>query len=175
MQSKKGFTLIEVIVVTLIIAALALLVAPSFKNSTVTNDMEKAKMGLIEYTNAVKLYNEVNPNDTIGGVFWRNHFLKLTSNDGDNNLVYLQNAQGRWVPGSGTLYTFLGLDCVFGFGPSFGHTYAHEDNILSMAMCYFPKYNDEEGKDCYWFMIKKDDPLVIKKSFREQGGDCAIH
>ena len=69
MSNKKGFTLIEVIVVTLIIAALALLVAPSFKNSTITNDMEKAKMGLVEFTNAVKLYNEVHPSVPISGTF----------------------------------------------------------------------------------------------------------
>ena len=164
MRNKKGFTLIEVVVVTLIIAALALLVAPSFKNSTVTNDMEKAKMGLTEYTNAVKLYNEVHPNGTLAGNFGVTQFNALTS-DGANDLVYLQHHQGRWVQASNSnLYTFLGLECIYSYSGGV-------DNIISRAMCYFPKYNEEAGKDCYWFTIYKNNPLVIK---REEGDSCEV-
>ncbi len=80
MANKKGFTLVEVIAVTLIIAALALLVVPSFKNSALTNKMEKAKVGLIELTNSVKLYNEVH--DTpLSGVLNNAMFDTLTTID----------------------------------------------------------------------------------------------
>lgn len=162
MRNKKGFTLIEVVVVTLVIAALALLVAPSFKNSTVTNDMEKAKMGLTEYTNAVKLYNEVHPNNKLSGFFGDAHFSALTS-DGANDLTYLQHHQGRWTHAANSnLYTFLGLECNYNY-------YGGQSGIVSRAMCYFPKYNEEEGKDCYWFTIYKNNPLVIK---REEGDVC---
>ena len=167
MENKKGFTLIEVVVVTLIIAALALLVAPSFKNSTVTNDIEKAKMGLVEYTNAVKLYNEVHPNSEIGGWFGHSQYAALTTND-NNDLVYLQNAGTRWAPGTSSLYTFLGLECAYRY---MGGT----NNVVSMAMCKFPKYNEEEGKDCYWFTINKNQPLVIKREIKDEEGACDIH
>lgn len=164
MKNKKGFTLIEVVVVTLIIAALALLVAPSFKNSTVTNDIEKAKMGLVEYTNAVKLYNEVHPNVIMTGTFNSSQYAALTTND-DNDLVYLQNAGTRWTPGTGTYYTFLGLDCTY--------RYVGGD-VVSMAKCKFPKYNEEDGKDCYWFTINKNQPLVIKREIKEEE-TCEVH
>ena len=164
MRNKKGFTLIEVVVVTLIIAALALLVAPSFKNSTVTNDMEKAKMGLTEYTNAMKLYNEVNPNNPLTGYLKSHQFGHLIA-DNENNLTYLQHYEGRWMPAAGsTYYTFLNLECVFRYD---GGT----NGIISRAMCYFPKYNNEEEKDCYWFTIYKNNPLVIK---REIGETCDV-
>jgi len=162
MRNKKGFTLIEVVVVTLIIAALALLVAPTFKNSTVTNDMEKAKMGLTEYTNAVKLYNEVHPNTQLSGYFNNHQFSRLTV-DNTNDFVYLQHHQGRWAPAANSnFYTFLNLECIYRYDGG-------ANDIVSRAMCYFPKYNEEEGKDCYWFTIYKNNPLVIK---REEGDVC---
>ena len=159
MRNTKGFTLIEVVVVTLIIAVLAVMVAPSFKNSTVTNDMEKAKMALIEYTNAVKLYNEINPNNPISGWFVNSQLQNLT-NGTNNNIVYLQNPGGnRWHIGEGSKITFLQLNCIFGYMPA--------TNQLARAMCRLPKYDDEEGTDCYWFVIYKSDPLIIKKERQE--------
>ena len=81
MLNKKGFTMIELIVVTLIIATLALLVAPSFRNSQMTADIEKAKIGLVELNTAVKLYYEVNENGDLQGLFSNTTYNKLTSHD----------------------------------------------------------------------------------------------
>ena len=167
MSNKKGFTLIEVIVVTLIIAALALLVAPSFKNSTITNDMEKAKMGLVEFTNAAKLYNEVHPSAPISGTFDSIMYSKLAY-DGNEGFAYLQNTGNRWHQGQGSNYTLLNLDCVFSF--NIGDT-SSMANTLSMAKCKFEKPNGAEGKDCYWFSIKKSNPMIIDKDIKEEG-DC---
>ncbi len=162
MINKKGFTLIEVVVVTLIIAVLALLVAPSFKNSAMTNQMEKAKIGLVELTTAVKLYNEVHEADPISGVFNVENYQKLTQEDTEQGYVYLQNAAGRWGfrPGSSTDYSLWGgdavLDCQYVIG-------GVGDSVLASTTCRF--YNQEDDvEECYTFSINRTNPAVIEKA-----------
>lgn len=164
MRNHKGFTLIEVVVVTLVIAALALLVAPSFRNSTVTNDIERAKMGLTEYTNAVKLYLEAHPLGNVTGWLDLQKFTRLTDTTVDGYAIW-PNTAGRWGPGpvSANFYTLVGLDCKFGYGVGGA-------NVLSKVMCNFDKYNGE-GKECYWFVIEKANPVLIKKYV---GGSCDV-
>jgi len=165
-MSKKGFTLIEVIVVTLIIAALALLVAPSFKNSALTNQMEKAKIGLIELSTSVKLYNEVH-STPLSGVLDTDMFNTLTQYDGDQGYVYLQHA-GRWGirPTSANQYSLRDtngpLNCRYTVGD------VENGDILTQTKCKFDKI-DQDGTECYRFYIEKTNPAVIKKDRLE---DC---
>ena len=162
MQNKKGFTLIEVIVVTLIIAALALLVVPSFKNSALTNQMEKAKIGLVELTTAVKLYNEVNATPLVG-VFNTEMLDVLTNQSDPQGYKYLAN-RNRWGVLSGSKVSLVDggsiLNCEYYIGSS-------TDASLSYTDCAFDKI-DEEGQECYRFSINRADPAVVKK----QSIDC---
>ena len=170
-MSKKGFTLIEVVVVTLIIAALALLVVPSFKNSALTNRIEKAKVGLIELTTAVKLYNEDNI-VPMTGVFENTRFSSLTAN-GQSGYAYLLNGN-RWGhrPGSNTEYSLYEtgtesevLNCKYVIGDSTDAT------IMASVKCKFNKV-DQDGTVCYRFYIEKNNPAVIKKETYEEDGSC---
>ncbi len=165
MSSKKGFTLIEVVVVTLIIAALALLVVPSFKNSALTNQMEKAKIGLVEFTTAVKLYNEVNTTP-LSGDFDSTMFNALTNVDDPQGYIYLRNGN-RWAVRTGNLMSLRDgdngvLNCTYYIGNQ-----ANAD-ILSYTECSFDKI-DEDGKECYRFYVPKSNPAVLKK----ESIDCA--
>ena len=163
-MNKKGFTLVEVIAVTLIIAALALLVVPSFKNSALTNQMEKAKVGLVELTTAVKLYREAHT-EPISGVFDNAMFNALTDPADE---VYLRNAN-RWAhrPGSATEYSLIDVNGVLNC--QYTITAASSTSpLLSSALCQFPKV-DEDGTECYNFYMEKANPAVIKK----QDGDCS--
>lgn len=155
MLNRKGFTLIEVVVVTLIIAALAVLVAPSFKNSAVTNDMEKAKIGLVELTNAVKLFYEVNPISRIEGKLEQANFDSLTDASAQG-YAYLNNAN-RWSlrSGSGTDYSLRGINCVYTIG-------TRTASEVTSASCKFKKDVDDAG-ECYRFYILRSNPAVIKK------------
>lgn len=161
MINKKGFTLIEVVVVTLIIAVLAMLVAPSFKNSALTNQMEKAKIGLVELTTAVKLYNEVHEEDPISGVFNIENFQKLTEEDTEQGYVYLQNASARWGfrPGSTTDYSLWGGDAVLDCQYVIGEVGA---SVLASTTCRFINPEDESA-ECYTFSINRTNPAVISK------------
>ncbi len=164
MLSKKGFTLIEVVVVTLIIAALALLVVPSFKNSALTNQMEKAKVGLVEFTTAVKLYNEVNT-PPLSGDFTNTMYTKLTDPEDEQGYIYLRNGN-RWAERTGNLMSLKDgngvLNCTYSMGDN------GDSTVLSYTECSFDKI-DEEGKECYRFFIPKANPAVIKK----ESIDCA--
>lgn len=168
MFSKKGFTLIEVIIVTLIIAALALLVAPSFKNSALTNQMEKAKIGLIELTTAVKLYNEVNPSNQLSGVFNDTMFTALTHEDTDQGYVYLQNSN-RWNIRSSNEYSLytggVVLNCRYTIGNA-------NDSIVSEAKCKFQKVDSDNEYECYKFYIQRVNPAVIKKQRFDGDNTC---
>ncbi len=161
MDNKKGFTLIEVVVVTLIIAVLALLTVPSFRNSALTNQMEKAKIGLIELATAVKLYNEVHETDPISGVFDVDNFQLLTEEDSEQGYVYLQNAGGRWGfrPGSTTEYSLWGGDAVLNCQYVIGEPSA---SFLVSTTCQFDSL-EGEGSECYTFSIQKTNPAVITK------------
>lgn len=162
MGNKKGFTLIELVVVTLIIATLALLVAPSFKNSTLTTNVEKAKIGLVELNTAVKFYYEVNPGaDDIEGLFNNDKWTKLKSED-SQGYVYLHNA-GKWVPQSGSYYSLAGVNCKYTIG-------AETDNELTSTECLFT--DDDNEKECYKFFINKDNPAVIQRAILDVGSHC---
>ena len=171
MQNKRGFTLIEVVVVTVIIAVLALVVLPSFKNSTLTNQMEKAKVGLVEFTTAVRLYNEVNSETPIDGVFNEVMHHSLTDNDDPQGYVYLQNSQ-RWMYRTGT--EEYSLKDATSEGGVLKCRYIIEwfDDIISRALCEFNKI-DEEGTLCYSFYIQKNNPAVVKKELLEESA-CAV-
>jgi len=164
MLSKKGFTLMEVIIITLIIAALALLVVPSFKNSALTNQVEKAKVGLIELTTAVKLYNE-DHTVPMTGVLNVSNFDSLTQ-AGPSGYAYLLHGE-RWAPRSGSNDYSLRdnngvLNCQYIIGDS------QDNNILASVKCKFNKI-DEAGTLCYRFYIQRNNPALIKK----QGPDSS--
>ena len=162
MKNQKGFTLIEVLVVTLIIAALALLVVPSFKNSALTNQMEKAKIGLVELTTAVKLYNEVNT-ERLSGNFDTVMFGKLTNPEDPQGYIYLRGGN-RWAVSNGNMALKDAgsvLNCVYTIAEA-------SSDELSSTQCTFNKV-DEEGTECYKFYILRNNPAVIKK----QDIDCA--
>ena len=166
MLNKKGFTLIEVVVVTLIIAALALLFGPSFKNSALTNQMEKAKIGLVELTTAVKLYNEVHTTPLTGDLD-ETMFNTLTQ-DTTQGYVYLQDA-GRWEQRSGaTEYSLRDGGSVLNCRYTVGNT--ANAAILASVKCQFNKV-DQEGTECYLFFIEKTNPAVIKKESTEVNCD----
>ncbi len=163
MINKKGFTLIEVVVVVLVIATLALLVVPSFKNSTLTNKMEKSKVGLVEVTTAVKLYNEVNSNDILTGSFDREMYEKLI--DSSQGYAYLQSP-GRWGEGDSDFYALKDTDGVM----NCRYTINPDATKLSQVICQFDKV-DESGTECYKFYIEKTNPAVIKKESNQE--DCS--
>lgn len=179
MLNKKGFTLVEVIVVTIVIAALAMLVVPSFKNSALTNQMEKAKIGLIELTTAVKLYNEVNPNakipDTLNdNIFNDDMFDKLTAYDEEQDYTYLQNS-ARWGhrPNSSTEYSLVDATSDAGVLNCRYSIYQSNNPVMSDAICQFNKI-DQDGTECYHFYINKNNPAVVQKQFQADGGLCSV-
>ncbi len=161
MAGKKGFTLIEVVVVTLIIAALALLVAPSFKNSVMTNQMEMAKIGLVELTTAVKLYNEIHDSNPMSGIFNKDNFDLLTQEDTEQGYVYLQNSN-RWGlrTGSATEYSLRTAEGVLNCRYTIGDN--QDTSILSHTTCKFTG-PDEDVEECYKFFIQKTNPAIVKK------------
>jgi prepilin-type N-terminal cleavage/methylation domain-containing protein len=55
---KKGFTLIEVLVVVVIIAIVALLAFPSYKKARVVSQNEAARAKLVEVATAARMFNE---------------------------------------------------------------------------------------------------------------------
>lgn len=165
MLNKKGFTMIEIIVVTLIIATLALLVAPSFKNSTMTADIEKAKIGLVELNTAVKLYYEVNPSGNISGIFNNNTYQKLTKtvNNDAQGYTYLHNA-ARWEQRSNGSYSLKGINCKYNIGA------IGADETTSVE-CIFK--DDNKNNECYKFSINKNNPAVVKRQILDLENGCA--
>lgn len=166
MKSKNGFTLIEVIVVTLIIAALALLVAPSFRNSTLTNQMEKAKMGLVELYTAVRLYNEVHPNNQLSGVFKSDMFELLFYDIDEQGYTYLPNGDARWgirnlADDELSVNDASGvLNCRYTVGDS-------TTDWLVRTKCLLNRV-DGDGTECYEFFIAKNSPDVIRKTAQSE-------
>ena len=68
-MNKKGFTLMEVLVVVLIIAVLFVMYSASYDGARVTRRVEKARAMFVEFTNAAKLFNEMFPNTRLVGRF----------------------------------------------------------------------------------------------------------
>ncbi len=163
MRNKKGFTMIEIIVVTLIIATLALLVAPSFRNSQMTANIEKAKIGLVELNTAVKLYYEVNPNGNLSGILEQENFDTLSTKDTTQEYTYLHNP-GRWTsrPGGAEL-SFDGLNCKYTIGES-------SADVTTSVTCRFT--DDEDTDDCYIFFINKDNPALVQRTFGGLNDQC---
>jgi prepilin-type N-terminal cleavage/methylation domain-containing protein len=58
MPKKKGFTLIEVLVVVVVVAILSLLAFASYKRSRLTAQNEMARVKLVEVAAAARMYNE---------------------------------------------------------------------------------------------------------------------
>ncbi|MDR1124136.1 MAG: prepilin-type N-terminal cleavage/methylation domain-containing protein [Elusimicrobiota bacterium] len=58
MPDKKGFTLIEVLVVVVVVAILALLAFASYKRARLTAQNEMARAKLVEVAMAAQMYNE---------------------------------------------------------------------------------------------------------------------
>jgi prepilin-type N-terminal cleavage/methylation domain-containing protein len=57
-MTKRGFTLIEVLVVVVVIAIIAILAFPSYKKANEVSKNEAARGKLLELSNAVRMYNE---------------------------------------------------------------------------------------------------------------------
>ncbi len=61
MLNRKGFTLIEVLVVVVLIAIVSMIAFPSFKKSREITKNEGARLKLLEVANAARMYNEDAP------------------------------------------------------------------------------------------------------------------
>lgn len=68
-MKKKGFTLIEVLVVVLIIAVLFAMYSASYESSKITRRNEKARAMFVEFANAARLFNEMYPSTRLVGTF----------------------------------------------------------------------------------------------------------
>lgn len=71
-MNKKGFTLMEILVVVLIVIILVSMFSLTYRRTAVIKTNEKARAMLVELANAAKLYNEINPNTKISGGFGDN-------------------------------------------------------------------------------------------------------
>ncbi len=71
-MNKKGFTLMEILVVILIIVILVSLYSLTYRKSVQVRNNERARAMLVELANAAKLYNEMFPNQKISGGFGDN-------------------------------------------------------------------------------------------------------
>ena len=71
-MNKKGFTLMEILVVVLIIAILVSLYTLTYRKSVHVRNNERARAMLVELANAAKLYNEMYPDTKISGGFGDN-------------------------------------------------------------------------------------------------------
>ncbi len=68
-MKKKGFTLMELLVVILIFSIIVGLSSISYRNARVVRTNERARSMLAELANAAKLFNEMYPNTRIYGTF----------------------------------------------------------------------------------------------------------
>lgn len=67
-RSKKGFTLIELIVVVAILAILAAIAIPNFMGMTKKAETATQVAAASELANAINIYNTMNPSSAIAGV-----------------------------------------------------------------------------------------------------------
>ena len=68
-MNKKGFTLMEILVVILIVAVLCSLFSLAHRKNAIIKTNERARALLVELANAAKLYNEMFPSNKIYGSF----------------------------------------------------------------------------------------------------------
>ncbi len=73
-MNKKGFTLMELLVVILIICIIVYMASVSFSNSRVVRANEHARAMFAELTNAARLYNELYPDKKVYGSFGQSSF-----------------------------------------------------------------------------------------------------
>ncbi len=73
-MKTKGFTLMELLVVILIIAVLVYMASASFSSSRVVRANEHARAMFAELTNAARLYNELYPESKVYGNFGQSSF-----------------------------------------------------------------------------------------------------
>ena len=73
-MKKKGFTLMELLVVILIISVIVYMASASFSNSRVVRANENARAMFAELTNAARLYNEIYPESKVYGNFGQSSF-----------------------------------------------------------------------------------------------------
>ena len=71
-MNKKGFTLIEILVVVIIIAILTAFYVSSHEKGVIIRKNEQATARFMELTNAARLHNEMYPNQRIAGGFGAN-------------------------------------------------------------------------------------------------------
>jgi len=60
MRGKKGFTLIEILVVVVVIAIISLIAFASYRNARLASQNEMARGKLVEVANAARMFNEDN-------------------------------------------------------------------------------------------------------------------
>ncbi len=111
MFNKKGFTLIEVLVVVVLIAIVSMIAFPSFKKSREITKNEGARIKLLEVANAARMYNEDAPIKVAGrfGQAQAGGFVDpqvLFYNTNALKVAYLKN-QDAWS-GSGTNLNYNG-------------------------------------------------------------------
>lgn len=73
-MNKKGFTLMELLVIVLIVAIIVAFARLSYSRSKDVRANEKARSKLVELANAAKLYNEIYPENKIYGSFGQSVF-----------------------------------------------------------------------------------------------------
>lgn len=108
MLNKKGFTLIEVLVVVVLIAIVSMIAFPSFKKSREVNRNEAAKVKLLEVANAARMYNEDAATKVAGrfGSALSGYLdpLALFYPQGGTGSTYLKNMEAWSGTGSSTNY-----------------------------------------------------------------------
>ena len=80
-MQKKGFTLMEILIVLLIIGILFTMYSASYSSTKINRKNEKAIAMFMEFANAARLFNEMFPNQRIVGKF------------GDNAATYCTNCK----------------------------------------------------------------------------------
>lgn len=93
-MNKKGFTLMEILVVVLIVIILVSMFSLTYKRTADIKTNEKARAMLVELANAAKLYNEINPNTKISGGFGDNPSTSDCPNC-KNPCVLFRGAEGE--------------------------------------------------------------------------------
>ncbi|MBQ4493952.1 MAG: prepilin-type N-terminal cleavage/methylation domain-containing protein [Elusimicrobiaceae bacterium] len=68
-MAKKGFTLMEVLVVILIVAVIISLYQITHRNAQIVRANERARAMFVEFTNAARLFNEMYPATKVYGGF----------------------------------------------------------------------------------------------------------
>lgn len=155
-MSKKGFTLIEVLVVVVFIAIVSMIAFPSYKRAKAISANDAARVKLLELATAVMMYNE-NDNMDNDGKFHKvagnfsgdtptapegyvyDPLTKLFDNqDEEDNTPYLAN-KNSWYSSEGSFGDFNGyyyVVCVKESGASqpAGEAACNSDRVAIMRL-----------------------------------------